>query len=52
MIKETPRAISEPDNYDTRANIMWAGTVANNDILRPFFLQCVCAESHQVPINV
>ena len=33
MIKETPRAISEPDNYDARANIMWAGTVAHNDIV-------------------
>jgi len=33
MIKETPRAIAEPDNYDIRANIMWAGTVAHNDIV-------------------
>lgn len=33
MIKETPRAIKQPDNYDARANIMWAGTVAHNDIV-------------------
>ncbi len=33
MIKETPRAIAEPNNYDARANIMWAGTVAHNDII-------------------
>ena len=33
MIKETPRALAEPDNYDVRANIMWAGTVAHNDIV-------------------
>lgn len=33
MIKETPRAIKEPDNYQARANIMWAGTVAHNDIV-------------------
>lgn len=33
MIKETPRAIENPDNYDARANIMWAGTVAHNDII-------------------
>lgn len=33
MIKETPRAILEPDNYDARANIMWAGMVAHNDIV-------------------
>lgn len=33
MIKETPRAIAQPDNYDARANIMWAGTVAHNDIV-------------------
>ncbi len=33
VIKETPRAIAEPENYDARANIMWAGMVAHNDIV-------------------
>ena len=33
MIKETPRVIAEPHNYQARANIMWAGTVAHNDIV-------------------
>ncbi len=33
MVKETPRAIAEPDNYDARANIMWAGMVAHNNIV-------------------
>ncbi|WP_310603983.1 iron-containing alcohol dehydrogenase [Anaerosporobacter sp.] len=33
MIKETPRVISNPDNYDARANIMWAGMVAHNNIV-------------------
>ena len=33
MIKETPRVIADPDNYEARANIMWAGTVAHNDII-------------------
>lgn len=33
MIKETPRAIAEPLNYDARANIMWAGMVAHNNIV-------------------
>lgn len=33
MIKETPRVIEQPDNYEARANIMWAGTVAHNDIV-------------------
>lgn len=33
MIKETPRVMKEPDNYDARANIMWAGMVAHNDIV-------------------
>lgn len=33
MIKETPRVMREPDNYDARANIMWAGMVAHNDIV-------------------
>ena len=33
MLKETPRVIKEPNNYEARANIMWAGTVAHNDIV-------------------
>ncbi|MBQ8920710.1 MAG: iron-containing alcohol dehydrogenase [Oscillospiraceae bacterium] len=33
MVKETPRAIAEPENYDARANIMWAGMVAHNNIV-------------------
>lgn len=33
MIKETPRVIENPNNYQARANIMWAGTVAHNDII-------------------
>ena len=32
MIKETPRVIADPDNYEARANIMWAGTVAHTNI--------------------
>ena len=33
MLKEVPRVISDPDNYDARANIMWAGMVAHNNIV-------------------
>lgn len=33
MVKETPRVIADPHNYQARANIMWAGTVAHNDIV-------------------
>lgn len=33
IIQEAPKAISEPENYGARANIMWAGTLAHNDIL-------------------
>ena len=33
MIKETPRVIADPDNYDARANIMWAGMVAHNGLV-------------------
>lgn len=33
MIKETPRVIAYPNNYDARANIMWAGMVAHNNIV-------------------
>lgn len=32
IIQEAPVVIREPKNYDARANIMWAGTVAHNGI--------------------
>ena len=31
MIHEGPRVIEEPNNYDARANIMWAGMMAHNN---------------------
>ena len=33
MLKEGPRAIADPANYQVRANIMWAGTVAHNGVV-------------------
>ena len=33
MVRETPRVIADPDNYEARANIMWAGMVAHNGIV-------------------
>lgn len=33
MINETPKVISNPDDYQARANIMWAGMVAHNNIV-------------------
>ncbi len=31
MIHEGPRVIADPDNYEARANIMWAGMMAHNN---------------------
>ena len=31
MIHEDPRVIADPDNYEARANIMWAGMMAHNN---------------------
>ncbi len=31
MVHEGPRAVADPDNYDARANIMWAGMMAHNN---------------------
>ena len=31
MIHEGPRVIQDPDNYQARANIMWAGMMAHNN---------------------
>jgi alcohol dehydrogenase YqhD (iron-dependent ADH family) len=33
MVKEVPRVIENPNNYEARANIMWAGMVAHNNIV-------------------
>ena len=32
IITEAPKVISEPENYNARANIMWAGTLAHNGV--------------------
>ena len=32
IIKEAPKALSNPNDYESRANLMWAGMVAHNDI--------------------
>ncbi|MCE5332024.1 MAG: iron-containing alcohol dehydrogenase [Bacteroidales bacterium] len=32
IIKETPKALADSSDYESRANIMWAGMVAHNDI--------------------
>lgn len=31
MVHEAPRVIEDPDNYEARANIMWAGMMAHNN---------------------
>lgn len=33
MLKEVPRVIEDPNNYEARANIMWAGMVAHNNLV-------------------
>lgn len=32
MIKESPKVIANPGDYEARANIMWAGMVAHNNL--------------------
>lgn len=32
MIYETPRVLENPDHYEARANIMWAGMLAHNNV--------------------
>jgi len=31
LVKEGPRVIADPNNYEARANIMWAGMMAHNN---------------------
>lgn len=33
ILDEGPKALSEPTNYEVRANLMWAATMALNDLL-------------------
>lgn len=33
ILHEAPRVMKDPANYEARANIMWAGTVAHNDLV-------------------
>lgn len=33
LIEEGPKALSEPENYDVRANVMWAATMALNGLI-------------------
>lgn len=33
IIKNVPIVLEEPENYDARAEIMWASTIAHNDLL-------------------
>lgn len=32
IINETPKVLADPNDYHARANIMWAGTLAHNDV--------------------
>lgn len=33
LVEEGPKALSEPENYEVRANIMWAATMALNGLI-------------------
>ena len=33
LFEEGPKALSQPDNYDVRANVMWAATMALNGLI-------------------
>ncbi|MGK7293043.1 NADH-dependent alcohol dehydrogenase, partial [Salmonella enterica] len=33
LIEEGPKALQEPENYDVRANVMWAATQALNGLI-------------------
>lgn len=33
LIEDGPKALSEPDNYDVRANLMWTATLALNGLI-------------------
>lgn len=33
LVEDGPKALSEPENYDVRANVMWAATMALNGLI-------------------
>lgn len=43
VVKHTPIAMKEPSNYEARANLMWASSMALNDILNTGAMHsCTC----------
>ena len=50
VVKYAPIAMREPENYEARANLMWASSMALNDILNAGTMRpCVChAMEHEL----
>ena len=46
VINSVPAALSDPENYNARAEIMWASTIAHNDLLGTGRVEDWC--SHQI----
>jgi len=51
MIKYGPIAISEPENYNARAEIMWAGTIAHNGLLGMGRIEDWASHRIQMPLS-
>ncbi|MDA3955272.1 iron-containing alcohol dehydrogenase [Oceanispirochaeta sp.] len=51
MIKNGPKVLSEPDNYDTRAEVMWAGCIAHNGLLGMGRIEDWASHRIQMPLS-
>lgn len=51
MIKNGPRVLSEPEGYDARAEVMWAGTIAHNGLLGMGRIEDWASHRIQMPLS-
>jgi alcohol dehydrogenase YqhD (iron-dependent ADH family) len=51
MIKNGPKVLSEPDNYDARAEVMWAGCIAHNGLLGMGRIEDWASHRIQMPLS-
>jgi alcohol dehydrogenase YqhD (iron-dependent ADH family) len=51
MIKNGPRVLAEPENYDARAEVMWAGCIAHNGLLGMGRIEDWASHRIQMPLS-
>ena len=50
VVRDLPRVVAEPDNYEARANLMWASSLAENRVLKSG--KKTCFQCHMIEHQV